>query len=482
MTYTNQVTIGPEFFRKAFNDYANWRWAIVREFMQNSIDCGSRRIAISVESEGGDTIMSVTNDGSPMSREILVTKLLALGGSGKNFNETVGGFGKAKEILYYAHKSYEIHTGNLLVRGSGAGYDLSEVDAIDGTRSTIVISGDNKSGILTAVDKFVDTAQWDGTIVVNGQERKAKFHKGTPRRDLGFGMVYTNRGRSNSMVVRINGTTMFTTYVDYAHCVLVELKGSSQDVLASNRDMLKYPYCNQMDEFIAELATNKRSALKNRAVTQYVHFAGNKLCAPAKEVAAFDVRAVALAPRECPHEMPSHESSTPVAEGETGLKPQGPSRVSMDDVVRSSLKEDFVLKNNTPYEVPDYYRPDNVSFSAYSKKLVKIWARLMMQVHKSFGSSASFSVGFIFDDTVVAERETSSSYGVVYYINPATVANGQFSKRFKLTSRGELIMCAVHEFCHESVRNHDEDFAARLTELAGKVLDDKQAFAWCFKG
>jgi hypothetical protein len=33
-----QVKIGPEFFAKAKNDYANWKWAIIREFMQNSMD------------------------------------------------------------------------------------------------------------------------------------------------------------------------------------------------------------------------------------------------------------------------------------------------------------------------------------------------------------------------------------------------------------------------------------------------------------
>lgn len=38
MAFANHVKIGPEFFSKAFNDYANWKWAIVREFMQNWMD------------------------------------------------------------------------------------------------------------------------------------------------------------------------------------------------------------------------------------------------------------------------------------------------------------------------------------------------------------------------------------------------------------------------------------------------------------
>ena len=478
--FENQVTIGPEFFRKAFNDYTNWKWALIREYMQNSIDCGSRHIIIEAKEENGDTILTVANDGMPMTKEILVSKLLALGGSGKNFGSgSVGGFGKAKEILYYAHKSYEIHTGTHLVQGSGAGYNLTDTDFLRGTRSTIVISGCHMKDLTTSVNKFIDTAQWDGVVVLNGHSARPSFRKGTPRRDLGFGMVYTNRGRRNSMVVRINGTTMFTTYIDYEHCVLVELSGTSQDVLASNRDVLKFPYCTQMDEFIAELATNKRSALKNRAVTQYIHFAGDKLGAPIAVKPAFDIRQVAALSSGPSVSDQAHSQS---AEGATGLLPQKPDVMLRNDAVKSSLKEDFILKNDTGHEIPAYFRPDNVQFSTYSRKLAKIWSRLLVQVHKSFGSEATFSVGFIFDESVVAQREVTDDYGTVYYINPAKLVDGQFSKRFKLTSRGELTMIAVHEFCHERVRTHDEDFACLLTEFGGRVLDDKKAFAWCFKG
>ena len=38
------VIIGPEFFKKEFNEYDNWRWAWVREICQNSIDAGSAQI------------------------------------------------------------------------------------------------------------------------------------------------------------------------------------------------------------------------------------------------------------------------------------------------------------------------------------------------------------------------------------------------------------------------------------------------------
>src|SRR5262245_20842128 len=103
-----QIKIGSEFFAKAKNDYEDWRWALIREFMQNSIDCGSDRIEISVIETNGSTILSVVNNGDPMTEDILVNKLLCLGGSGKNFQDAVGGFGKAKELLYCCHAGYSI--------------------------------------------------------------------------------------------------------------------------------------------------------------------------------------------------------------------------------------------------------------------------------------------------------------------------------------------------------------------------------------
>ena len=84
-----QISIGPELFAKAKNDYNDWHWAIVREFNQNGMDCDSRTIQWTVAIENGQTIVTVTNDGSPMTEEVLIGKLLSLGSSGKDEREVV---------------------------------------------------------------------------------------------------------------------------------------------------------------------------------------------------------------------------------------------------------------------------------------------------------------------------------------------------------------------------------------------------------
>lgn len=142
--YAQSVTIGPEFFTKSFNDYRDKFWAFAREIMQNSLDCGSTTIDIVIreEEDEGRTVVVVGNDGEPMTKDILVNKLLSLGSSGKDFRGAVGGFGKAKEVLYFAHRAYTISSGDLWVSGSGAGYDIEESNTpIHGTRSMVTWEG-----------------------------------------------------------------------------------------------------------------------------------------------------------------------------------------------------------------------------------------------------------------------------------------------------------------------------------------------------
>src|SRR5262245_59367543 len=171
MAFNNAVYIGPEFFAKARNDYADWRWAVAKEFAQNCIDAaGCDHLNVQCYADNGTTIRTVTNNGDPMSQEILTGKLLALGGSGKNFAGTVGGFGKAKEILYFCHKEYTIHTGNLKVTGAGAGYNIDPADHLHGTESRIVIEGDHVNSLKVAFTRFFRLSQWKGTVIMVGKD------------------------------------------------------------------------------------------------------------------------------------------------------------------------------------------------------------------------------------------------------------------------------------------------------------------------
>jgi hypothetical protein len=476
MSYANQVAIGPEFFAKAFNDYADWYWAIARELCQNSIDAGSKNINVQIYKAGEDTILTVTNDGSPMTEEIITNKLLALGGSGKNFSAgNVGGFGKAKEIIYFCHSSYSIQTGKIIVEGSGAGYNISEAATpFNGTKSTIVIKGHHSSPLVLAFEAFSLYAQWDGELTINGEYRTTCLRKGSPRRELSCGTVYTNKSFKNTVIVRINGIPMFHNHTSLDRCVIVELKGSSVDCLTSNRDGLTSTYRHELSEFLTSLSVDKRSALKNRMQTRYRRYGGDRLSHRAHS--GINVQQlVAVA-----------DSTDAGFDTSVGGVQSVMVRGVAAAVSCSSISEEFIIKNETELAIPNYYLPDSRSFSTYSKKLAKVWGRLMLEMHRLFDKEGDFAIGFVFDDQVEAEWE-SGQFGTVYYINPAQIVeqsnsnSKSFKKRFALTERNRLLMLALHEFVHGcGCQYHDENYANKLTHMAVKVLDQKKRFTWCF--
>lgn len=504
------VTIGPEFFAKSRNDYDDWRWAVVREFFQNSIDCGSGRITLdAVLNTDGNTVVTVTNDGRPMTKDVIVNKLFSLGSSGKNFEGgTTGGFGKAKEVLYFCHACYEIVSGDWVVVGSGAQYDVSEsTPHFAGTRSTIVIEGDHVDTIASKARIFVRYAQVSATFVINGQAHCATLRKGSPRRDLGFGKVYTNKSYSNTLIVRINGIPMFTYPIGLDKCVIVELTGNSDQVLTANRDGLVQPFKTELSDFITELSVDKRSALRRRSmVPHYIHYNGSKLCHHNRlNVAAV----VTSAAKTNASATITNDDNAPVIQGVdvdgnqvvqapicTTTDKWGSSARSLTETQAPvaqrmvTLGTDFIMKNETELKIPSHFDPGSIYFGSYAEKLVRIWGRLVLEMHRLFDHEASFSVGFIFDDGDVACTEAQyeqGDFGKVYYLNPAIVAEQRyttsksFKKRFKLTERDRLIAIAAHEFVHGLGYGwHDERYANQLTDVLAKVMKHRRRFNWCF--
>jgi len=503
------VTIGPEFFAKSRNDYDDWRWALVREFFQNSIDCGSKTVQLDTSlNADGDTVVSVTNDGRPMTREIIVDKLFSLGSSGKNFEGgTTGGFGKAKEVLYFCHLNYIIRTGNWLVTGSGAQYDVSETGShLHGTQSTIVIQGDHAEVIAGRAKTFVRYSQVSSEFVINGESRFGSLRKGSQRRDLGFGIVYTNKTFSNLMIVRINGIPMFTYPIGLDRCVVVELSGNSDQVLTASRDGLVQPFKTELSDFITELSVDKRSALRNRSlVPHYIHYNGSKLCHHNRLDVAAVVGATASAAGPSTGTVPSpvvngvdvdgnQVVQAPICSATTtgywggSARSVATTEVPVQRMV--TLGTDFILKNETGLKIPAHFDPGSTHFGTYAEKLVRIWGRLVLEMHRLFDHESTFSVGFIFDDGDLLCTEAQyekGDFGQVYYLNPAEVAEQRsslsksFKKRFKLTERDRLISIAAHEFVHGLGYGwHDERYANQLTTVLAKVMKHRKRFNWCF--
>ena len=489
----SQIKIGPEFFAKAINDYANWKWALIREFMQNSIDCRSQNIGIDITEKDGSTILTVTNDGSPMTEDIVTNKLLSLGSSGKDFQGAVGGFGKAKELLYFCWRSYKILSGDIKVEGSGAEYDISKTKQhVNGTISTIVIPHRVASELADFALQFIALSSVSCKFTINGNLVEQKLPKGSYRRSLPFARIYTNRSYENLLVVRIGGIPMFSSYCKHKGCVVVELDGTSGQNLTSNRDGLRMTQRSQLEGFISDLCTNKRKALQEKK-TEYIRYDGEKLqCkgfakhqtpATTSALTVGDIRisgeTFAFEPRlNLGHQIPNGRYDQNEIAAEITTEQKIEAKVN-------KIASAFVIKNETGNQVQVWYRPDSDKFGKYAYKLIMVWTNLLVKMHEILGWQDEFAVGFIFNNNEsIAEFEIDPTNGKTYYINPVTIDQaGRQSVRYTLSDReqfNQLIATAIHELVHGmGFMDHDEDYASKLTDLFGKLLAHNKDLQRC---
>jgi hypothetical protein len=477
VSYAQSVTIGPEFFTKSFHDYRDKFWAFAREIMQNSLDCGSTAIDITVVEVPDDdcTLVVVRNDGEPMTREILVGKLLSLGSSGKDFQNSVGGFGKAKEILYFAHRSYTIASGECRVSGSGAGYNLEEGSFLHGTRSAVVWAGLVGDRLRAQFRRFIELCdRRDCEFTLDGEPVKPKIPRFHCERPLVHeGNVWAHLGvfrfEENLLLVRIGGIPMFVERSDYKRTLVLELQGKSGERLTANRDSLRYPHSTHLRDLITQMAVDRRSALK-REEPVYTRFSGPKLHSP-EEPMDNAKRPIDDLVAEC---VTAARATAPEAGGGIAVATRGRAEGST-----SLLGYEFILKNCVRRRVPREFDPEGLGFSDHAHWLARAWSGCLLELHDLQAVDHRFSVGFVFSEQVEAEFEKSPEYGPVYYLNPSVIGKTSIRRRWKRADRGQIVAIAAHEFVHGGMglSYHGEDFANRLTDVMGAVLKHWRRFA-----
>lgn len=473
-----QVKVGRDFFTKGLRDYANWRWAWVRELVQNGVDAGSSNISFEIVDLGdGKCRATCTNDGPPMDRETLLNKFLSLGGSTKDAGGSIGGFGMAKTVIALAHESYKIHSGDLIVSGSGGEFELTNGSYHGGVRTEVVINA-NASTMNAEIRRFLRYMQGRNGIRIthNGVQAPLDLNKNRARRALSFGTVHVNKSYNSLVVVRINGVPMFYDEHMTDKCVILELTKSSVETLTANRDGLRSSYQSEFTSFVRELAVNKKSALREDTITT-THYEGMKYFAwnqASKEdrveaTKAPEVEDFGLALDDAPTAGEVEWSSAAKA------APALPKR-------RSVVREDFFVRNELGMKIPAHFLP-RASFSKANMRLVKKWGYYLLRLHQLFKKTGSFSVGFVFSDECEALFERGLEVGTVYYVNPAKVvkqASGGRSLKKRFTSKDDdmLLMLALHEFIHGAFNMawHDEEFASRLTDCAAEVMKNRKLF------
>lgn len=280
---TRQIRISGRFLQGPKDDYRNWREAWWREVVQNGVDAGARTIQLEAVEEPEAMRLSCADDGAGMDVRTVLDKFLVLGETGKGAGtDTVGGFGKAKELELLPWIAWEVHTRDLVIRGQGDAY--GEPERAPYRQGTLVTVWMDKNECTTAdhARSFVAKCHLPRVaFTVNGDVVYANDRPGRLVRefksehgDVQLTVYHTKRTPSNGQLpVRVRGVWMFSRMISdkMPGRLIAELDGPADGIrrtLQSNRDGFRdYRLGGALDELAQELARDVLTALakkKNR--------------------------------------------------------------------------------------------------------------------------------------------------------------------------------------------------------------------------
>ena len=523
------IRIGREFFTTALRDYHDWQEKWWREAVQNSVDAGATRIDCMVEEVPEGFAVSVTDDGRGMDEDTLLNKFLVLGGTTKTLGDTRGGFGKAKELLVLPWLAWSIHTRDRKVVGAGLDYQVDPVQYLHGTTLRVVMPPDQTTHASAAI-AFISKCNLPGIrFTVNGERHRAKLEPGEELRDFDgkAKLYYDKKGKIRGLYVRTMGLFMFEQWVSDAvkGTLIVELTGSSVELLTANRDGIRdYELKRGIERYVNELAADVSSALKKKKGLIRERFQGSGKFTGASER---DFRAAMLSHLEelqpgqktkrgliltddqrkvlttIVQEVGAGEGSALVPDEEPGklnMRVSGDMASAMLDstvlpgptAVEAAIRQlawepDFYLINEVEgFRVPKMFYPEGMTPGV--KKLARAWAEFCRFVLIQLGCAEPFGVGFIFGhETGAAYQQEGQDHWLL--LNPfreaQSIGHAKPSKDalYGVVDENDvnwLYAAAIHECTHmaDGVHYHDESFSSAFTRNVAKTANkDRQVKA-----
>lgn len=501
----SNILVPHEFFKKSKKEYNNWVFAFFREIIQNSVDAKSTKLQFNFKDLGDEIELSCSDDGCGMDRDTLINVLLCLGGTKKS-DDSIGGFGYAKTLLFFAHKNYTIKSNNQIITGSGGRYDIQETpDSIKGTEIVIVMDKDD--GILRRELEEFSFKYELKRILKNSSLTKTKFYWNDelltfPKLKFEFSFPTTigklmfsedNDSYGSTLWVRVNGLAMFehTIYNKGANFNgILNLTKNPTEVLTSNRDSLKGDSRVEFNKIIESLQ-NERSALKSESSIDFIlnpiSYSINEIDAELSAIAQqkLDSSYRKVQPKiEIQEQQPVVAKFSPfkkIKESNEKVKDQ---MVKLESSIESkSLPINFVVKqgehNNTSFS-----KTKNIINQSFSFKLGHTWKRTVYSILNSInafhfidnngqqtiynGQDGAFfygdrpiNVGFCFDDSLAVNVSDSNSIRILVNLEKIK----EMKKEGKLRTN-KIIDLAFHEVSHIFASSHNDNFCA--TEMSIK--------------
>jgi hypothetical protein len=473
-----QVKVPSEYFlRMAKHDYRNHKNALAREFYQNSVDAGAKKIEVVVEDK--ERIVTITDNGCGMNRHVLVEKLLVLGGSHKK-DGSVGAFGKAKELLFCAWDWYQIDTwtdGKMIrVKGKGADYTIETVKRCEGSGTIVQIKipeSENLYEIEEAFKLIARRMQVKSKILVNGVEAQCIRKRGFAVRTVeGLGVIHQTKCRSYPyMYVRIDGMWMYSTYVgENVGELVMELSRSSLDLMTSNRDGLKHEAAAKMESVVKDLIVNPEQSLKpEEEMVEGTIYGEGKVRVQETDIEELyhDIELTPPPIEEIRDFLTMHDGApAEIADVHCEMlhEEASNSKTDWEELVGltklAGVKPDFFVRTpkKKTKKVEKYLNSKN------APTIAKIWTETVRQILIDNRLFIDFTPGFIFEDAVEAQLRIKGDDHCVL-LNP--IVTGKMTPRWAFVE--ELKDRAIHEIAHLIVDDHNEKFVNTMARLRRKT-------------
>ncbi|MHD0644656.1 ATP-binding protein [Pseudomonas aeruginosa] len=275
--FVGSVRLTPDHFRKEKNDYRIWELAWFREALQNSLDAGSTKISFTIQNDEenpGHILVVCEDNGVGMDRHTLLHKFLTMGGSQKA-DGSIGGFGKAKSLLAFAHPVFEIATQDELCSGVYCDFKIAKVsERRKGVKLSVRMS--RKETSVSTLDYYFKTVIANSNlpeaveITLNSVPVKCEPVENEFSIDTTLGhLKFRDLPEGNSyskLWIRMRGLAMFEVSISSrgngcAFSGVLDLSGDSLDILTSNRDGLSENHTAELNKIVQDLV-NDRGRLK----------------------------------------------------------------------------------------------------------------------------------------------------------------------------------------------------------------------------
>jgi hypothetical protein len=450
------------FTRNVRRCYQNPDTALIREFLQNSVDAGATEISFEVASD----FMIVTDNGQGMDRDVLENALLTMSGTHKGHG-AIGGFGSAKEILLFQHKCYSVRTRDLEVNGCNLEYNISDgLDFVGGTKIKIVFHEHYKFEEMPFLEKageYLARCEVKGVdIFLNGKKVVCNTRAGKLFKSLDWCDIHVGNTPCEYASVRIGGVEMFRPYVSgSSKQVVINVTRPSTDILTVSRDAFTWHFADELQSVVNEIVVNKKTfgLMKDRTEKFSGSYSFEKVMSKIER--SFGVDAL---PKETVNLIAARVRSGDlgaVSDLINSVYPDSTSARFVEDCLSGC--DFYVSCQKNLNRIPKHLDPHHMNDRKVT--IAKLWKRCIRLVCLHNNLDINFAVGWVLSDDVDALYDTVDGVSV-FYLNPEV----EWLK--SSNHRGvwmQMMMTAAHEVAHYFYKSHNEDFMVKYDSLLLKA-------------